>query len=68
MQTKFVIAVGDGLNDVEMFREADWSYAMPKAPLEVRAAANSVLQEPATKSLAKIINSAAVGVIPGRIP
>ena len=59
-----VIAVGDGLNDIEMFRAADWSYAMPSACEEVLMAASAVLREPADQALVRIIRDAAVGLFP----
>lgn len=48
------IAIGDGLNDLDMFLSADISYAAPAAPPELKMQATYVLDPPHDKSLSRL--------------
>ncbi len=48
------VAIGDGLNDLDMFKAADISYATPEAPSELKKQATYVLEPPHDDSLAEL--------------
>jgi hydroxymethylpyrimidine pyrophosphatase-like HAD family hydrolase len=55
LQLSPLISVGDGENDIPLFRVSDQSYAMPHAPPEVRASATTVLRHPGAYSLVALV-------------
>jgi hydroxymethylpyrimidine pyrophosphatase-like HAD family hydrolase len=63
-----LIAVGDGENDIGMFRLACRSYAVPSAAAIVRNAASCVLDKPADLALSRLIESIAIGAMTGGEP
>ena len=50
-----IVSIGDGSNDISMFRAADISFAMPWANSMVKRAANHVIRNPGHKQLARLI-------------
>lgn len=50
-----VVSVGDGANDVSMFKVSSASYAMPWASAEAKLAAGKVIARPGHSSLARLI-------------